>query len=51
MKIVKYKARATTIVAPKLGGSITKKGQMKPNFQGEFNGIPGQQERTAKAMP
>ena len=29
-KIVKHKARATTIVAPKSVGSMTTKGQMKP---------------------
>ena len=43
MKMVKHKAWATTIVAPKSVGSMTTKGQMKPTFslkvEGEFNGV------------
>ena len=45
MKLDKHKAWATTIVAPKLVGSSTTKGQMKPTFQGEFNGVPGRREQ------
>ena len=33
LKMVKHQAWATTIVAPKLIGSMTTKGQMKPRFR------------------
>ena len=43
MKVVRHKAWATAIVAPKSVGSMTAKGQMKPTFslkvEGEFKGV------------